>query len=107
MTYAYKILYINKKLGHDLSINDTAVCNACHCKTSLVLRDWHYVLLIFSFNRSYLMDANKYKSVAIKVEIYNKARPMADKDYCTMGGFISKLIEQEFKKRKGKNVKPS
>ena len=48
------------------------------------------------------MDANKYKSVAIKVEVYNKARPMAEKDYCTMGGFISKLI-QESKKRKGKN----
>ena len=54
---------------------------------------------------SYLMDANKYKSVAIKVEVYNKARPMAEKDYCTMGGFISKLIEQESKKRKGKNGK--
>ena len=27
------------------------------------------------------MDANKYKSVAIKVEVYNKARPMAEKDY--------------------------
>jgi macrodomain Ter protein organizer (MatP/YcbG family) len=49
------------------------------------------------------MDANKYKSVAIKVEVYNKARPMAEKDYCTMGGFISKLIEQESKKRKGRN----
>ena len=51
------------------------------------------------------MDANKYKSVAIKVEVYNKASPMAEKDYCTMGGFISKLIEQESKKRKGKNGK--
>jgi len=58
-------------------------------------------------HRSYLMDANKYKSVAIKVEVYNKARPMAEKDYCTMGGFISKLIEQESKKRKAKNGKSS
>ena len=56
-----------------------------------------------NLHRSNLMDANKYKSVAIKVEVYNKARPMAEKDYCTMGGFISKLIEQESKKRKGKN----
>ena len=46
------------------------------------------------------MDANKYKSVAIKVEVYNKARPMAEKDYCTMGGFISKLIEDEYNFRK-------
>ncbi len=103
MTSAYKILYINKKLGHDIFINDTAVCNACHCKTALVFNYRRYVLLTFTFNRSYLMDANKYKSVAIKVEVYNKARPMAEKDYCTMGGFISKLIEQESKKRKGKN----
>jgi len=60
----------------------------------------------FNFNitlfRSYLMDASKYKSVAIKVAVYNKARPMAENDYCTMGGFIQKLIEQEEKKRNGK-----
>ena len=55
------------------------------------------------------MDANKYKSVAIKVEVYNKARPMAEKDYCTMGGFISKLIEEQYNfrksERKAKNAK--
>jgi|TARA_B100000900_G_scaffold223089_1_gene189316 hypothetical protein len=49
------------------------------------------------------MDASKYKSVAIKVDVYKKARPMAEADYCTMGGFISKLIEQEAKKRGGRN----
>ena len=54
---------------------------------------------------SYLMDASKYKSVAIKVAVYNKARPMADEDYCTMGGFIQKLIEQEEKKRNGRKVR--
>ena len=54
---------------------------------------------------SYLMDATKYKSVAIKVAVYNKARPMAEEDYCTMGGFIQKLIEQEEKKRNGKKIR--
>jgi hypothetical protein len=53
--------------------------------------------------RSYLMDATKYKSIAIKVDVYGKARPMAEADYCTMGGFITKLIEQEAKKRGGRN----
>jgi len=57
----------------------------------------------FYFNitlfRSYLMDASKYKSVAIKVAVYNKARPMAEEDYCTMGGFIQKLIDDEYKFR--------
>ena len=51
------------------------------------------------------MDASKYKSVAIKVAVYNKARPMAEEDYCTMGGFIQKLIEQEEKKRNGKKIR--
>ncbi len=45
------------------------------------------------------MDASKYKSVAIKVAVYNKARPMAEADYCTMGGFIQKLIDDEYKFR--------
>lgn len=45
------------------------------------------------------MDATKYKSVAIKVAVYNKARPMAEQDYCTMGGFIQKLIDDEYKFR--------
>ena len=47
------------------------------------------------------MDASKYKS-AIKVAVYNKARPMAEADYCTMGGFIQKLIEQYKRKENGK-----
>lgn len=63
------------------------------------------VLRIISINRSYIMDATKYKSVAIKVAVYNKARPMAEEDYCTMGGFIQKLIEQEEKKRHGKKIR--
>mgnify|MGYP004271286665 CR=1 FL=1 len=71
----------------------------------MVFSVWSNYFSRTNIHRSYLMDANKYKSVAIKVEVYNKARPMAEKDYCTMGGFISKLIEQESKKRKGKNGK--
>ena len=69
----------------------------------MVFSNWSISFDWTNLHRSNLMDANKYKSVAIKVEVYNKARPMAEKDYFTMGGFISKLIEQESKKRKGKN----
>ena len=69
----------------------------------MVFSNWSISFDWTILHRSNLMDANKYKSVAIKVEVYNKARPMAEKDYCTMGGFTSKLIEQESKKRKGKN----
>ena len=71
----------------------------------MVFSNWSISFDWTNLHRSNLMDANKYKSVAIKVEVYNKARPMAEKDDCTMGGFISKLIEQESKKRKGKNGK--
>ena len=68
---------------------------------------WYRLMFLrnISINRSYLMDASKYKSVAIKVAVYNKARPMAEEDYCTMGGFIQKLIEQEEKKRNGKKIR--
>ena len=62
---------------------------------------------LFNRKRSYLMDATKYKSVAIKVAVYNKARPMAEADYCTMGGFIQKLIDDEYNYRQEekKNVR--
>ena len=78
------------------------MCGIRHCKTKMVY--WCKPTILRNINtfRSYLMDATKYKSVAIKVAVYNKARPMAENDYCTMGGFIQKLIEQEEKKRNGK-----
>ena len=81
------------------------MCDVRHCKTEMVY--WYRLMFLrnISINRSYLMDASKYKSVAIKVAVYNKARPMAEKDYCTMGGFIQKLIEQEEKKRNGKKIR--
>ena len=81
------------------------MCGIRHCKTKMVY--WYEPIILCNINtfRSYLMDATKYKSVAIKVAVYNKARPMAEEDYCTMGGFIQKLIEQEEKKRNGKKVR--
>jgi len=48
------------------------------------------------------MDPAKYKSVALKVDVYNEARPMAETDYCTMGGFLTKLIREERDRRDGK-----
>jgi len=68
----------------------------------MVYSHWSNYNIFINTIWSYLMDATKYKSVAIKVAVYNKARPMAEEDYCTMGGFIQKLIEQEEKKRNGK-----
>ena len=67
----------------------------------MVFGGWASPIIFINTIRSNLMDATKYKSVAIKVDVYNKARPMAEADYCTMGGFITKLIEQEKEKRNG------
>lgn len=51
------------------------------------------------------MDATKYKSVALKVLVYEKAKPMAEADYSTMGGFLKRLIDEEHDRRNGKTSK--
>ena len=51
------------------------------------------------------MDAAKYKSVALKVSVYEKAKPMAEEDYSTMGGFLKRLIDEEHNRRNGKTNK--
>ena len=35
-----------------------------------------------------MTDVTKYKSVAIKIDVYNKAKPMAQKKYMSMGSFL-------------------
>tara|TARA_R100000900_G_scaffold137493_1_gene115913 strand:- start:786 stop:977 length:192 start_codon:yes stop_codon:yes gene_type:complete len=42
-----------------------------------------------------MTDITKYKSVAIKIETYQKARPMADKLYMSMGSYIRYLIDKD------------
>jgi|TARA_R110000824_G_scaffold11349_4_gene49532 hypothetical protein len=51
------------------------------------------------------MDAAKYKSVALKIAVYEKAKPMAEADYSTMGGFLKRLIDEEYERRNGKASK--
>ena len=40
-------------------------------------------------------DVTKYKSVAIKIDVYNKAKPMAQKKYMSMGSYLHYLIDKE------------
>ena len=42
-----------------------------------------------------MTDIEKYKSVAIKIDAYQKAKPMAEKMYMSMGSFIRYLIDKE------------
>ena len=42
-----------------------------------------------------MTDIEKYKSVAIKIDAYKKAKPMAEKMYMSMGSFIRYWIDKE------------
>ena len=46
-----------------------------------------------------MTDIEKYKSVAIKIEAYQKAKPMAESRYMSMGSFIRYLIDMEYEKK--------
>jgi len=50
-----------------------------------------------------MTDIEKYKSVAIKIDAYQKAKPMAEKMYMSMGSFIRYLIDKEENKPTLKN----
>ena len=50
-----------------------------------------------------MTDIEKYKSVAIKIDAYKKAKPMAEKKYMSMGCFIRYLIDKEEEKPTLKN----
>ncbi len=50
-----------------------------------------------------MTDIEKYKSVAIKIDAYKKAKPMAEKKSLSMGSFIRYLIDKEEEKPTLKN----
>jgi len=50
-----------------------------------------------------MTNIEKYKSVAIKIDAYKKAKPMAEKKYMSMGSFIRYLIDKEEEKPTLKN----
>ena len=50
-----------------------------------------------------MTDIEKYKSVAIKIDAYKKAKPMAEKKYMSMGSFVRYLIDKEEEKPTLKN----
>jgi len=46
-----------------------------------------------------MTDITKYKSVAVKIEAYNKAKPMAKSMYMSMEAFIRYLIDKEYEQK--------
>ena len=50
-----------------------------------------------------MTDIEKYKSVAIKIDAYKKAKPMAEKNYMSMASFLRYLIDKEEQKPTLKN----
>ena len=46
-----------------------------------------------------MTDITKFKSIAIKLETYNKAKLMTDKNYMSMSAFVRYLVDKEFKNK--------
>jgi hypothetical protein len=46
------------------------------------------------------MDTSKYKSVATKLDTYNKAKLMAENTHRSIGSYISMVIDEAWKKQK-------
>ena len=46
-----------------------------------------------------MTDITKFKSIAIKIDAYKIAKPMADEKYMSMGAFLRYLIDKEHKQQ--------
>ena len=50
-----------------------------------------------------MTDVKKYKSVAISIDTYKRAKPIAEKNYMSMASFLRYLIDKEEQKPTLKN----
>ena len=50
-----------------------------------------------------MTDIKKYKSVAISIDTYQRAKPIAEKNYMSMASFLRYLIDKEEQKPTLKN----
>ena len=50
-----------------------------------------------------MTDIKKYKSVAISIDTYKRAKPIAEKNYMSMASFLRYLIDNEEQKPTLKN----
>ena len=50
-----------------------------------------------------MTDIKKYKSVAISIDTYKRAKPIAEKNYMSMASFLRYLIDNEEQNPRLKN----
>ena len=55
--------------------------------------EWNKLLYLEGDRR--MTDIEKYKSIAIKIDSYKNAKPMANEKYMSMGSFVRYLIDKE------------
>ena len=46
-----------------------------------------------------MTDITKFKSIAIKIDAYKIAKPMAEEKYMSMGAFVRYLIDKEHEQK--------
>ena len=46
-----------------------------------------------------MTDIEKYKSIAIKIDSYKRAKPMAEEKSMSMGAFVRYLIDKEHEQK--------
>ena len=46
-----------------------------------------------------MTDITKFKSIAIKIDAYKLAKPLADEKYMSMGAFVRYLIDKEHEQK--------
>ena len=46
-----------------------------------------------------MTDIEKYKSIAIKIDSYKIAKPMAEEKHMSMGAFVRYLIDKEHEQK--------
>ena len=46
-----------------------------------------------------MTDITKFKSIAIKIDSYKLAKPMAEEKYMSMGAFVRYLIDKEHEQK--------
>jgi len=54
--------------------------------------------------RKEIMDASKYKSIAVKIDTYNLAKPIAESKYMSMGSYIAFLVDRDAKNAKKRKI---
>ena len=70
----------------------------------LEAHNFHYIINYDSFRRN-MTDVSKYKSVAVKLPVWNRLQSFAGQDLRSVGKVIEWLVDKENNVRKRKKLK--